>query len=173
GECDRILKVGGTLLATFTAASRVCVEYGENGDYWRTTPAGARALLQSAFAPAEISCDVFGNVLTNTAFLHGLGAGELTDAEFNEADSYFPALTGVRAKKTSGSSRPGARGVVLLYHRIDATPDVHELGIPPDLFEAHLQWLQSECQVMPLDDLLGTPSDRLPLRAVALTFDDG
>jgi peptidoglycan/xylan/chitin deacetylase (PgdA/CDA1 family) len=172
-ECHRILKPGGVLLATFPAASRVCLEYGENGDYWRVTPAGARGLLQSSFAPAEISCDVFGNVLTNTAFLHGLGAGELTDAEFNEADPYFPALTGVRAKKTSGSSRPGGRGVVLLYHRIDATPDVHELGVPPDLFEAHLQWIQSECRVMPLDDLLGTPSDRLPPRAVALTFDDG
>jgi peptidoglycan/xylan/chitin deacetylase (PgdA/CDA1 family)/SAM-dependent methyltransferase len=173
GECYRILKPGGVLLATLPSASRVCLEYGEHGDLWRMTPAGARALFQSAFAPSDTSYDAFGNVLTNTAFLHGLGCAELTDAEFEARDPYFPALTGVRARKTQQAARARARGVVLLYHRIDDTPDVHGLGVPAGAFDAQLQWLRAECQIMPLDDLLSTPYERLPDRAVALTFDDG
>jgi peptidoglycan/xylan/chitin deacetylase (PgdA/CDA1 family)/SAM-dependent methyltransferase len=173
GECYRILKPGGVLLATLPSASRVCLEYGEHGDLWRMTPAGARALFQSAFAPSDTSYDAFGNVLTNTAFLHGLGCAELTDAEFDARDPYFPALTGVRAKKTNRPVRARARGVVLLYHRIDEINDVHELAIPAAVFDAQLQWLRDECHIMPLDELLSTPNERLPERAVALTFDDG
>ena len=173
GECYRILKPGGVLLATLPSASRVCLEYGEHGDLWRMTPAGARALFQSAFAPSDMSYDVFGNVLTNTAFLHGLSCAELTDAEFAARDPYFPALTGVRAKKTNRPARRSARGVVLLYHRIDDTPDVHGLGMPEAVFDAQLQWLRAECHIMPLDELLSAPHEQLPERAVALTFDDG
>jgi peptidoglycan/xylan/chitin deacetylase (PgdA/CDA1 family) len=175
GECYRILKPGGVLLATLPSASRVCLEYGEQGDLWRMTPAGARALFQSAFAPSDTSYDAFGNVLTNTAFLYGLGCAELTDAEFAARDPYFPALTGVRAKKTNrpAHARPRTRGVVLLYHRIDDTPDVHGLGVPAAAFDAQLQWLRAECHLMPLDELLSNPYEQLPDRAVALTFDDG
>ena len=172
-ECYRLLKPGGVVLATLPSASRVCLEYGEHGDLWRMTPAGARALFQSAFAPSDASYDAFGNVLTNAAFLHGLGCAELTDAEFEARDPYFPLLTGVRAKKTDRPSRTGARGVVLLYHRIDDTPDIHRLGVPAAVFDAQLQWLRADCQVMPLDEMLRTPYEQLPERAVALTFDDG
>ena len=172
-ECHRILKPGGVLLATFPAASRVCLEYGEEGDYWRMTAAGARALLQSSFEPAITSCQSYGNVLTNTAFLHGLGAAEITDAEFDVHDPYFPALIGVRAKKKSARGRIGSRGVVLLYHRVDGTPDVHGLGVPPDVFELQLQWLRANSCLLPLDDVLSAPAEELPERAVAMTFDDG
>jgi peptidoglycan/xylan/chitin deacetylase (PgdA/CDA1 family) len=172
-ECYRILRPGGVLLATFPAASRVCLEYGHPGDYWRMTPAGARALVASAFAPSQASCEAFGNVLTNTAFLHGLSTADLTDAEFDQGDPYFPMLTGVRARKSDAASRPGARGVVLLYHRIDDTPDAYGLGVPPAIFETHLQRLQAECQIVELDALLKTAPEDLPPRTVALTFDDG
>ncbi|MEN3336600.1 MAG: hypothetical protein V7647_276, partial [Acidobacteriota bacterium] len=99
-ESYRILRPGGVLLATLPAASRTCLEYGENGDFWRVTPAGARRVVQEAFAPSHASCDVYGNVLTNTAFLYGLAAEELTDAEFSTTDPYFPLITGIRARKT-------------------------------------------------------------------------
>ena len=172
-ECYRMLKPGGVLLATFPAASRVCLEYGVDGDYWRMTPAGARALLRETFAPAITSCASFGNVLTNTAFLHGLGASELTDGEFNTHDPYFPALTGIRAKKTNAVSPSYTRGAVLLYHRVDDAADVHGLGVPPPVFATHLQWLRRECHLLSVEDLLTTPNEDLPERAVAVTFDDG
>jgi peptidoglycan/xylan/chitin deacetylase (PgdA/CDA1 family)/SAM-dependent methyltransferase len=173
GECYRLLKPGGVLLATLPSASRVCLEYGLHGDLWRMTPAGARALFQAVFTPSQASYDAFGNVLTTGAFLQGLACAELTDAEFEARDPYFPLLTGVRAKKTDRPARSDARGVVLLYHRIDDTPDIHGLGVPPAVFDAQLKWLRAECQVMPLDEMLRTPHEQLPDRAVALTFDDG
>jgi peptidoglycan/xylan/chitin deacetylase (PgdA/CDA1 family) len=172
-ECYRILKPGGVLLATFPSASRVCLEYGPHGDHWRMTPSGARVLLESAFTPSQISCDVYGNVLTNTAFLHGLSTAEITDAEFDQADPYFPMLTGVRARKAAWPSLASARGVVLLYHRINDAADAYGLGVPPAIFESHLRWLQAECHIVELDELLSTPPEQLPSRAVALTFDDG
>ena len=48
-ECERILKPGGVLLATFPCASRVCLEYGYGGDFWRVTVDGARHLFAEVF----------------------------------------------------------------------------------------------------------------------------
>lgn len=174
-ECHRALKPGGVLLATMPAASRVCLEYGPDGDLWRMTPAGARAIAAPIFGAANVECSTAGNVLTNVAFLHGVGSGELTDAEYQVVDPYFPALTGIRASKAVRPLRPApaARGVVLLYHRIADQDDVHGLAVPPAVFAEHLAWLGANCTVMPLDELLTTPADVLPARAVALTFDDG
>jgi peptidoglycan/xylan/chitin deacetylase (PgdA/CDA1 family) len=173
GEAHRILKPGGVLLATFPAASRVCLEYGPDGDFWRLTPAGARALAGGVFGHAEVSIDVRGNALTNVAFLEGLGAGELAPDEYDVVDPYYPALTGVRARKATGRKRARARGVVLLYHRVAAGPDAHGLAVPPDVFEAHLAWLSRACDIVPLDVLLSSEAGTLPARAVSLTFDDG
>jgi SAM-dependent methyltransferase len=172
-ECHRILKPGGVLLATVPAASRVCLEYGRDGDLWRMTPAGARLLFRSAFAPSTVTTSEFGNVLTNVAFLHGAATAELSDAEFEARDPYFVAVTGVRAKKGSLPPRRGARGLVLLYHRIEENWDAHDLAVPPALFEAQLAWLRREYNVLPLVDVLASPAESLPERAVALTFDDG
>jgi peptidoglycan/xylan/chitin deacetylase (PgdA/CDA1 family) len=172
-ECYRILKPGGVLLATVPAASRVCLEYGPEGDLWRATAAGVRTLFRRVFAPAALTVEEYGNVLTNVAFLHGLAASELTDPEFDARDPYLPALTGVRARKGAHPVRRGVRGLVLLYHRVEELWDVHGLAVPKPLFETQLAWLRQECDVMPLDVLLATPPEELPQRAVALTFDDG
>jgi peptidoglycan/xylan/chitin deacetylase (PgdA/CDA1 family) len=50
---------------------------------------------------------------------------------------------------------------------------VHDLAIPTGLFEEQLQWLRGHCQLLPLEELLRTPAERLPERPVAITFDDG
>ena len=172
-ECHRMLKPGGVLLATIPAASRVCLEYGHDGDFWRATPAGARALFRSAFVPSAVTASAFGNVLTNVAFLQGVSAGEIGEGEFTGYDPYFPALTGVRARKGSFHPARSARGIVLLYHRIEDTDGPLDLSVPPALFETQLDWLRSHCTVLPLETLLESPPDSLPPRAVAVTFDDG
>lgn len=189
-ECHRILKPGGVLLATLPAASRVCLEYGEDGDLWRLTPAGARALVQRSFGPTNVETTPYGSVLTNVAFLHGLACDELTDEEFEAADPYHPLLVGVRARKerdlVAGDLVASAfrrkkkihphkshSGLVLLYHRVDDQPDVHDLALPAALLEQQLRWLASECCVMPLEQLLADAGNGLPDRALAITFDDG
>ena len=99
-ECFRLLKPGGVLLATFPAASRVCLEYGEEGDLWRLTPAGALALLEPTFGVGAVEITPYGNVQSNVAFLHGLGRTELRQDELDAYDPYYPALTGARATKS-------------------------------------------------------------------------
>jgi peptidoglycan/xylan/chitin deacetylase (PgdA/CDA1 family) len=176
-ECWRLLKPGGVLLATLPSASRVCLEYGAAGDLWRVTNAGARTLFESVFGPSAVDVTTYGNVLTNVAFLQGLACSELSDEEFETADPYHPLLIGVRAQKPDSGARRSThrhgRGVVLLYHRIDDRPDVHDLSVPEILFEQQLSWLTRECHVLPLEELLSGARHGLPDRAVALTFDDG
>ena len=97
---------------------------------------------------------MYGNILTNTAFLHGLAAEELTDEEFAATDPYFPAITGIRARKSDAPERGAARGVVLLYHRLDDVVGRARRRGAAGLFEQHLQWLQANCTVMPVSELL-------------------
>jgi peptidoglycan/xylan/chitin deacetylase (PgdA/CDA1 family) len=174
-ECARILRPGGVLLATLPSASRVCLEYGEDGDLWRMTPAGCRTLFARAFGPENVDVTACGSVLTNVAFLHGFACAELTDPEFDATDPYHPLVVGVRARKPPPSRGTTRRhpGIVLLYHRVDDQPDVHDLAIPSALLEEQLAWLSTECHVLPLDRLLSGAKDGLPERAVAMTFDDG
>jgi peptidoglycan/xylan/chitin deacetylase (PgdA/CDA1 family) len=175
GECHRILKPGGVVLATLPSASRVCLEYGTDGDLWRLTSAGCRALFERTFEPGNVELSTFGSVLTNVAFLHGVACAELTDQEFQSNDPYHPLLVGVRAQKRANGRRSIRRhpGIVLLYHRVDERPDVHDLAIPKGLLEEQLDWLSRECTVMPLEQLLADATGGLPERAVAITFDDG
>lgn len=175
-ECFRVLKPGGTLLATFPAASRVCLEYGADGDLWRLTPAGVRALLEAVFGVGAVEITPYGNVQSNVAFLHGLGQAELTRTQLDAFDPYYPALTGGRAiKRTAGRRlRVGqTRGIVLLYHRVDDEDDVHALNVTRANLVAQLRWLSSNCSVLPLQQFLSTPLHDLPERAVSVTFDDG
>lgn len=174
-ECRRVLKPGGVLLATFPSVSRVCLEYGPDGDFWRVTPAGARMLFQPVFGD-DVQVDVFGNVKTTMAFLHGLGEHELTDADYAVTDPYNPMLVGVRAVKRAAlvTRRHAPRGVVLLYHQVGAAGrDPFDLSIPTDLFKAQLEALARHAVIVDLETLLTAAPGDLPDCAVALTFDDG
>jgi peptidoglycan/xylan/chitin deacetylase (PgdA/CDA1 family) len=175
-ECRRLLKPDGVLLATLPATSRVCLEYGEAGDQWRVTSAGARTLFEAAFGTGNVDVTTYGNVLTNVAFLLGLACSEVADGEFDAVDPYHPLVIGVRAQNRTSSTvrsrRSNGTAVVLLYHRVDERPDVHDLSVTAELFEEQLSSLARECRVMPLDELLAS-AGRGPERAVAITFDDG
>ncbi len=178
-ECHRVLRPGGVLLATLPAVSRVCLEYGRDGDFWRVTPAGARRLFESAFG-ADVEVVTFGNALTGSAFLYGVGAAEVP-AGADIADPYNPMLVGVRARKAGADHAPGVtrarhdHGLVLLYHRVQSgDPDPHGIAVSPEAFDEQTAWLASRCAVLPLDELVeGARARRLPPRAVAITFDDG
>ena len=186
-ECFRILKPGGVLLVTLPCASRVCLEYGKDGDFWRMTEAGARALFTRVFPRQSVEARSFGNVLVNAAFMYGLACHEVDEREFDAFDPYNPLLVGVRAVKPSlaektarVSSAPARhrsehRGLVLMYHRVgEPLTDVHELSVSPALFGAQMEHLRRNFAPMPLLDLVAAARDgRLPPRAVAVTFDDG
>lgn len=95
----RTLRPGGVVLATLPCVSRVDYESGLLGDFWRFTPAAVMRLFQEAFGDGQVEVQSFGNVLVCCAFLMGLASGELTSAELDHSDPYFPLLVCVRAVK--------------------------------------------------------------------------
>lgn len=93
----RLLRPGGVLLVTVPAVSRVERSMQEI-DFWRFTPAACRRVFGEVFGPERVTVEGFGNVLTATAFLMGIAAEELTRAELDAADEFFPVLVGIRAQ---------------------------------------------------------------------------
>jgi peptidoglycan/xylan/chitin deacetylase (PgdA/CDA1 family) len=191
-ECARILRPGGVMLATLPCASRVYLENSQGEDFWRVTEVGAMKMFSSVFSSKEVEVQAYGNVLASLAFLYGLGAQELTDAELGAADPYFPLVVGVRARKELiesdnpaphayrpvSPSKIGADGTapaILLYHRVGTlTTDVHALSQEATSFRAQMAYLHERYRPMPLEELLSfAQCGRIPPRAVAVTFDDG
>ena len=178
-NAHRALKPGGVLLMTLPSASMVAVEYGSRGDHWRVTEAGARTLAETAFEPSAVEVRSFGNVLTTTAFLYGLGCDDLDESELGQHDPAYPMLISVRARKADApvavsvpERRPSA---VLLYHRVTSLArDVHRLAVTPEAFRSQLATLTREWNVVRLGDLITRGSTDAPAEGrVALTFDDG
>jgi peptidoglycan/xylan/chitin deacetylase (PgdA/CDA1 family)/glycosyltransferase involved in cell wall biosynthesis/SAM-dependent methyltransferase len=188
----RVLKPGGVLLCTVPASGRISYEaQGLDGDYWRFTEAAVRRMFAEVFSPDAFEITGFGNVLACSGFLYGLAPAELSPAELDAVDPFFPVVYGIRAvKPLSPAVRrvqraiPGdhrrsvssASGAILMYHRI-AEPqlDPHGLCVSARDFRAHLQHVKDAgYEVLPLRDLARS-ADRgeMPERGVAITFDDG
>lgn len=101
GHLFRILRPGGVLLATIPGISKVCRRLGKDdwGEYWRFTSQSSRRLFEEAFPPANVTVQVYGNVLTAAAFLHGLASDELTPRELDASDPDYEVLIGIRTVK--------------------------------------------------------------------------
>lgn len=99
GGCFKILKKGGTLLATLPAFSRTDVASGVDGDYWRYTVAGAKYLFGKVFGVKNVWVKSFGNVLAGTAFWQGMAWEDLSTSELSYNDLHFPLIIAVRASK--------------------------------------------------------------------------
>ena len=74
------------------------------------------------------------------------------------------------ARRMLPSPDPRGRRLVLCYHSVNPEPSY--LSLSPELFGAHLDWLERHCMVVSLDELVaGGFSGGGP--RVAITFDDG
>jgi SAM-dependent methyltransferase len=98
----RIVRPGGTLLATVPCLSRIWTK-GDRlfGDYWRFTSRSSRLLFEEFFAPGEVDVASYGNVLAAASFLYGLATSELTREELDYHDPNVPVLVGISARKVS------------------------------------------------------------------------
>ena len=94
------LKPGGVLLATLPGISQIS-RYDMDcwGDYWRFTDASVKRLFGDVFGAENIAVEVYGNVLTSCAFLHGLTVQELKKEELEYHDPDYQLLITVRAIK--------------------------------------------------------------------------
>lgn len=98
-ECRRILKPGGTLLATLPSISRIDVKAGVKGDYWRFTYASAEFIFSKFFDKNNLEIKSWGNVFSGLAFWIGMAQEELSRKELDYNNPDFPVIITVRAKK--------------------------------------------------------------------------
>jgi SAM-dependent methyltransferase len=98
GELHRVLRIGGVLLVTVPAMTRVdhTVDYR---DYWRFTVDSCTRLVATRFGADHVTVESHGNVLASVAFLEGLAQEELTRPELDTNDPRFPLIITVRAVK--------------------------------------------------------------------------
>lgn len=99
---SRMLKPGGVLLVTVPGICPVVhgnIVAGAGEDWWRFTKRSAEHVFGQVFGPQNIAVHTYGNVLTTTAFLHGLVREELTPEELSFHDPDFELVIGVKATK--------------------------------------------------------------------------
>ena len=105
---QRILKPGGTLLATFPGISPLSNDEWADTWYWSLTPLAATRLFTEAFGADNIEVTHHGNVLTSVAFLQGMATHELRHHELHTPDPQYPMLITVRALKPLPSATRSA-----------------------------------------------------------------
>jgi glycosyltransferase involved in cell wall biosynthesis/SAM-dependent methyltransferase len=109
----RILKPGGILLATVPGVTQIGDATWMPTWHWGLTPYSARRLFGDAFKEG-VEVDAHGNVLTATAFLHGLATEDLSREELSYSDPAYPLLITIKAVKTPDSApehAPGSRAL--------------------------------------------------------------
>ena len=68
-------------------------------DYWRLTDASMTRLLGERFGAENVTVEVFGNVLSATAYLYGAAAEELTARQLAHRDELYEVSVCGRAVK--------------------------------------------------------------------------
>lgn len=102
----RLLKPGGTLLATVPGISPVIrgsLLAGVGKDIWRFTARSAEIAFSESFCVEQIAVRSYGNVLACTAFLHGIVQEELTEEELRFHDPDYELIIAIRATKAASA----------------------------------------------------------------------
>ena len=91
---------GGVLLATVPGISQISREDRRDwGEYWRFTTDSVSRLFAEVYGEGNFEVRAHGNVLAASAFLYGLAAEELDEADLAFDDPDYEMLITVRAVK--------------------------------------------------------------------------
>jgi SAM-dependent methyltransferase len=97
----RILAPGGVLLATAPGITKISTADDELwGEWWHYTARSLRRLAEEAFGEGNAEVQVYGNVLTATAFLYGLTPRDLPEEALEAEDPLYEVILALRAVKT-------------------------------------------------------------------------
>jgi SAM-dependent methyltransferase len=99
GECYRILKPGGILLATVPSISRIDCVAGINGDFWRFTNASAHYLFEKKFKKENLEIQSYGNARSGIYFYAGLAQEDISPQSLKINDPNFPNVISIKAVK--------------------------------------------------------------------------
>lgn len=96
----KLLKPGGTLLATVAAITQISRYDSERwGDYWRFTPDSVRQIFQPVFG-SDLQIESFGNLAAAIALLRGEAAEDLSDLSLlDHSDPDYPVVIAIVARK--------------------------------------------------------------------------
>lgn len=98
----KMLKPCGVLLVTLPGIAQTTPKVmlsGAGADWWRFTGQSAQRTFAEVFGAENIVVQTYGNVLTATAFLHGLVQEELTRDELEYHDPDYEVIIGIKATK--------------------------------------------------------------------------
>lgn len=97
--CYRVLKPGGVLLMTVPGITHIDQGEWKNNWLWAFTGASIKRMLSEVFTqPAEIA--TYGNVFIASAFLYGLGVGEVKKSQLEYNDPHYQVIITAKATKT-------------------------------------------------------------------------
>lgn len=102
----KMLKPGGVALVTVPGISPIIrggLVAGEGEDFWRFTTRSAQHDFARVFGASQVEVRSYGNVLTATAFLHGLVQEELTAEELAFYDPDYELIVAVAATRRAGN----------------------------------------------------------------------
>lgn len=95
----RILRPGGTLLATFPGLSRTSDPLWSASWYWNFTSRSAKRLFGEVFNQRKLKVEGFGNLFVATAFLYGLAQADISEQDYMHNDEGFEITIGVCVRK--------------------------------------------------------------------------
>ena len=95
--CHRVLKPGGMLLLTVPGITPIDNKRLGDTWYWSFTHASMKRIMEETFLDAAVEIHSFGNVLSATAFLYGMGRPELTMQQLDVNDPNLQVIITVKA----------------------------------------------------------------------------
>ncbi len=96
----QMLALNGVALVTVSGISQISrYDMDRWGDYWRFTDLSIKKAFEEIFGENNVETEIYGNVLSATAFLQGISAEELSREELFYKDRDYQVTICIKATK--------------------------------------------------------------------------